>query len=328
MAAPVYSWSGGDVTGGGRTTTAGSKPAAPLGSLSLSTNSTLPVVRGDVNIPDTGGYGAPDWGLIGQYAQMSPSEVAQIGAVTGYAKQLGDEGQGLFQASLPAYTASLNYMNQILGGGKAAAAEAVGPLAGNIADVYAGQRKAIEQSGLRGGARDTALAAAMQGQTRDIGNLLPQLQASTVQTAGQLGLAGAQAGGQFQQSAAALNQQVAQLYQQQQQFAIGAEQANRFGIGQLDVANRGLDIQQALGNKSIDLQQEGLTQQNNQFQQSFGLAQQNFGLAQQQFDWTKQYQQQLLQLQNQQLQAQQSAAQGSKWGGILGAGLTGASLFL
>ena len=266
-----------------------------------------------------------DTGVLAQYGQMSPQETAALSLTTDIAKQLQGEGQGLYQVGMPAYTQALNYAQQILGGNQAAAQRAVGPTEQNISDIYAGQQKAIQASGLRGGARDTAIAQAMQGQARDTGNLLPQMQSQMFAAAGQMGLAGAQAGGQFQQSAAGLNAEVAQLYQQQGQFAIQAEQSNRFGIGQLNVANRGLDIQQALGNAAIDLQQQGLNNQQSQFAQTLANQQNQF---QQTFDWTKQYQQTLLSLQQQQIANQQQQAQGSKWGSLLGSAIQGGSFIL
>lgn len=323
-----YSWTG-DNPGGAPFSQNAPPNYNPLNLPGIGPVTAPSVTMGTISDPaqtvNAGGYGNIDQGVLSAYSAMSPQEMAALSLTTDIAKQLQGEGQGLYNVGMPAYTQALNYAQQILGGNQAAAQRAVGPTEQNIADIYAGQKKAIEASGLRGGARDTAIAQAMQGQARDTGNLLPQMQTQMFQTAGQLGLAGAQAGGQFQQSAAGLNAEVAQLYQQQGQFAIQAEQANRFGIGQLNVANRGLDIQQALGNAAIDLQQQGINNQASQYQQSFAEQQRQFN---QQFDWTKYYQQTLLQMQQQQLRQQQEAAQGNKWGQLLGSGLGVAAHFL
>lgn len=285
-------------------------------------------VKGGARAGGGGGGGAsavnysqflnPNWNLAMAYGTRTPQELEALGNVSALARLLSGQGKGLYDVGMPAYTTALNYWNAIVGGSPAAATAAIAPEAQQMSQVYGGARRGIEAGSLRGGARETALTQLGQQGAGAIANLIPAKREAAAGNLAAAGLGGAQLGAGIEGTAGQLYGAVNQAEAQNRQFAISAEQANRFGGASLLLQNKGLDIQKALGFASLDLQKQlgfaglslqrdALAQAGNQFAQSFGLQQQYFGLAQQ----------------AQRDQRQQ--AEGAKWGALLGAGLQGAA---
>ena len=274
---------------------------------------------GGGNVPSSGlnlgNYATPNQSIIDAYSKKSPEEIAALQNVSSLARLLQGQGQQIYQIGAPAYAQAMQYYQALLSGDKNLAVAAIAPDAMGITDLYAGARAGIESGNLRGGARDTALANLGQQGTSQIAQLIPQARQNAAAAAGSGGLAGASLGTGLEGNSAQLDQALATYEGQNRQFAIGAEQSNRFGAAQIALSNKSLDLQKALGFASLDLQkqlgfagidasklasQASLAQANSQFQQSFGL------------------QQSYLQLAQQQMVQQQQQASGAKWGGLLG----------
>lgn len=261
----------------------------------------------------------PNRDVLSLYSQRSPEEIAFFQAMTDIARlQLG-AGANMYAVGFPAYYQAVKYWGSLLGGDKAAATRAVAPQGEQMADVWAGQRRGIESGPLRGGAKDQALAESSRQQAGQIASLLPQAISEAAQMSGSLGLAGTTQGMSGMAASAGTYGGLLSNETQNRQFAIGAEQANRFGGASLLLQDksldlqsllgmRSLDIQEMLGLGSLDLQRAGLAQNQSQFDASQAFAQQYF-------DWNKLFQQQ-------QQQAQQRTQKGQMFGSIFSALIT------
>lgn len=99
--------------------------------------------------------------LAGRHAQKSamqrsPEEMAALQGATGSANALTQQGTTLSQTGLPALQKSLGYYQTLLGGNRAAMSLATAGPRASITDTYRGAARTLEQSGVRGGARDVA----------------------------------------------------------------------------------------------------------------------------------------------------------------------------
>lgn len=91
-------------------------------------------------------------------AQLSPAEqTAQTGA-QGAAGALGTQGSQMFGLGLPALQGSTNYFSTLLNGSPAALSAATAGPQRALTQQLAGGKLALQQSGIRGGARDLAMA--------------------------------------------------------------------------------------------------------------------------------------------------------------------------
>lgn len=274
------------------------------------------------NVPGSGlnlgSYANPNQAILDKYAKKTPEEIAALNQVSSLARLLQGQGQQIYQIGAPAYAQAMQYYQALLSGDKNLAMSAIAPDAMALTTLYGGARSGVEASNLRGGARDTALANVGQQGTSDIAKLIPQARAGAAGAAASGGLAGANLGVGSEGAAAQLDQAVATYEGQNRQFAIGAEQANRFGAAQIALSNKSLDLQKALGFASLDLQKQlgfasiaaqnsARDQQSSQFAQSLALQQQSLATQISQF--------------NQQMQQQKSQASGAKWGGLVGSAL-------
>jgi hypothetical protein len=267
----------------------------------------------DISV-NTSQFMNPNQSLIQQYGNLGPQYQSALQGISGLARLLQGGGAGLYNVGSESYGNALDYYNQILSGSKAAGMRAIAPQVSQIEDVGAGARASLEASGLRGGARDAASAALTQQTAGQIGNLIPQAQQVAAQQAGTLGLGGAQAGLAGVQGAASANQAVAGLEAQRQQTAIAQEQANRQLGASTYLQGQGLQLQDLLGMRSLDVNERlGLGQlgveQGNQALQ-YWMGPQQIGLGQQSLD-----------IQKAQIEQQRQAQQGAKWGNILGSTL-------
>lgn len=252
-----------------------------------------------------GGYGSVNMGMLGNPQAVSrflatPQYQQSLSNVTGLARLLQGGGAGLYNVGSDTYKAGLDYYKQILGGNQAAMARAIAPQASAITDTGAGAQRALEASGLRGGARDVARAQLIQQTAGQLGNLGPQAIQNAAQAGSQLGLAGAQAGGQMEQAAGGLGTQVA-----------GLEQARQQAAAQTALGAKGLELQQLLGMRGLDVNERlGLGQ----------LATENYLGRNQLINQAAAIPYGALQvgLQGQQMANQQGYASGNAWGGLFG----------
>jgi hypothetical protein len=286
------------------------EPTLPSWEQSAAMQYTRPPGYQDINV-NTERFMNPNQSLIQQYGNLGPQYQSALQGISGLARMLQGGGAGLYNVGSQAYGNALDYYNQILSGSKAAGMRAIAPQVSQIEDVGAGAQASLEASGLRGGALDAARASLTQQKAGQIGNLIPQAQQVAAQQAGTLGLGGAQAGLAGVQGAASANQAVAGLEAQRQQTAIAQEQANRQLGASTYLQGQGLQLQDLLGMRSLDVNERlGLGQlgveQGNQAL-NYWTAPQQINLGQQQ-----------LALQQQIAQWQRDQQQGSMWGGLLG----------
>jgi hypothetical protein len=170
---------------------------------------------------------------------------------------LGQAGQ-LNALSLPQLQAVSKRNMALLGGDKAAATGAIAPQAEQIAEVQRGSQRALEaRPGLRGAAKEQALAESSRLAAGQIGSLIPQAQQQAQGLAAQLGMGGQQLAQGALGQAGGLFQNLQQAEAQNRQFGIGAEQANRQLGGQLELGRSGQDLQELLGRAGLDLQARG-----------------------------------------------------------------------
>lgn len=266
--------------------------------------------------------GVPNEAILARYSQKTPDEIRHASNVDRLAQMIGEEGTSLYNISNPTYGRALSYYGDILSGSKAAAAQAMAPEADQIAEMTDAQQKAIRLSGVRGGARDTALAEAGQAGASALAGLVPKARAEAAQAGSALAMQGMALGTEQQGKAASMYDTLRGAETQGRQFAVEAELKNRIesqgidlqwaqtalqeklGMRGLDLQemsirinerlqNRGLDIQQMLGMRSLDLQRE------------LGLA--GINLSQQQIDMMKK-----------QMAQEASNAKGKMWGDLGG----------
>lgn len=242
----------------------------------------------------------PNQDQIAAYQQRTPQEQAALSAMLGTGSQSLQQGQQLSQMSLPQLASLSKYNQAILGNNKAAVTSAIAPQAQQMAEVQQGARRGLEASGLRGGAKQQALAESARLNAGQIANLIPQAQQQARGETMQLGLGGQQLAQSAMGQAGQLFGGAQQAEQSNRQFGIGAEQANRqlggaltmqqlmaalqgrgqdisFGqnLAGLYQGQRGQDIQALLGGLGAGTAASALSAQNSQN----ALAQTNAGNA-------------------------------------------------
>ena len=233
-------------------------------------------------------YLSTNWGEVSRMQARTPQEAQALQALLGTGAASAQQAQQLQQFSVPQLEAVQKRNLALLGGNKAAATEAIAPQAAQIAEIQQGARRGLEaQSGLRGGARQQALAEQQRLAAGQIAGLIPQAQQQAQQQAGQLGMQGQQLAQGALGQAGSLFGAGQQAEAQNRQFGIGAEQANRqmalqallgqsaqslqargqdIGSGQniLEalLQQRGQNLQAILGRMGVDTSRLGQTDQN------------------------------------------------------------------
>ena len=143
-------------------------------------------------------------------AQRSPEEMQALAGAQGAATGLGTLGQQGFQQGTAAFGQGLgnlgqagNYWQTLLGGNRAAMAQATAGPRGAITDQYRGAERGLERSGVRGGVRDLAMAELSRDRAGKIAGLTTGVQPGAAQQLagiggdiGQLGLGMAGLGAQ------------------------------------------------------------------------------------------------------------------------------------
>ncbi len=127
----------------------------------------------------------------------SSQEKGLINTQTQNAAQAGQQGKDLYNFGMPMLQRSASYYGTLLGGNRAQQAQLLQPEISNITDLYRGAEKNLEQSGVRGGVKDTAVAEMSRERSGRIAGLVPGLRpmaASALSGIGQFGASGGQAG--------------------------------------------------------------------------------------------------------------------------------------
>jgi hypothetical protein len=277
-------------------------------------------------------YATPNQSVLKAYSQLSPEEIQNRQNVSDIARLLGAQGSDLYNVASPLYRQAANYYGGILSGNKAAIAQTIAPEAEALAEMNAAEQKSIENSSLRGGARDMALAESGRSGAGRISALVPQARKDAAAAASGIGLQGMGLGTQQEGAAASTYGTLAGMGQQDRQFAINAEMQNRFAAAGLDIQSKQLQLNAMLGMRGLDLQQMGmelnsrLQSRGLDLQEMLGMnslnLQRELGLAgiklsTQQVDLLKQ-----------QMQNEASAARGSSWASAGNLLITGLGMIL
>lgn len=239
----------------------GKVPTAPSAVAGPANYGSAPAVRppAPMGANAAGGADSTYSKLLGESAagtrQRSPEELKHLENVSELARTLGGQGQNLYNIGSPAYAKAMDYYNRILSGDKGAVTQAIAPEAEMLAEFGNAQQKSIEQGGLRGGARDTALAETGRSSAGQISNLIPQARKDAAAAAAGHGLAGAQAGAGIEQGAANTYSGLLGSAQESRQFGADLQAKIAFGMRSGDLEAAKLDLERYLGEKGLGLQE-------------------------------------------------------------------------
>lgn len=116
-------------------------------------------------------------------ATRSPEEIAALQGASGSAGSLQSQGSNLFgtgtgliQAGQQTMAPATSYFSRLLSGNRALASQAISGPRAAITDVYRGASRSLEQSGVRGAARDVATTDLARQQAGQIGSLITGVQ--------------------------------------------------------------------------------------------------------------------------------------------------------
>lgn len=126
--------------------------------------------------------------------QRSPEEQTALSGAQGAAGDLGGYGRQLFGMATPALGQATNYWQTLLGGNRAAMAQATAGPRAALTDQYRGAERGLERSGLRGGVRDLASAELSRDRASKIAGLTTGVQPGAAEQLGNLGQVSAQLG--------------------------------------------------------------------------------------------------------------------------------------
>lgn len=129
--------------------------------------------------------------------QMQTEMIDNANKQTQLGRSLADKGDTVFGMGGPAYSAGLNYYKTLLGGNYSELMQAIAPDARSVNDLYSGAVKNVEQTGARGGTKDTALAGLNQSRTSQLAQLIPNARASAASALTGNGLGGINAAAGF-----------------------------------------------------------------------------------------------------------------------------------
>lgn len=131
-----------------------------------------------------GGLGAASVGSSLLRGRPSSSERAALEAATAATQQARQQGAQLFQLGFPPLQRTGTFFSRLLSGDRGVLA----PEAAEITERAAGEARTLEQLGVRGGARDVALADVARRQSTALANLLPQARLGAAGSLANLGL--------------------------------------------------------------------------------------------------------------------------------------------
>lgn len=129
----------------------------------------------------TSAYSAYKTGKAASAAQKASE--AQMGQAAGLGNQQAalagreeNRANQLFQTGMPQAMSAGNYWQTLLGGNRAAMAQATAGPRGALTDQYRGAERGLERSGIRGGARDLATAQLSRDRAGQIAGLTTGVQ--------------------------------------------------------------------------------------------------------------------------------------------------------
>jgi hypothetical protein len=126
--------------------------------------------------------------------QRSPEEQVALTGAQGAAGTLGKTGSELVNESKPYLSNAGQYYQTLLRGDRGAMQAAVAPYAAQVTDVYRGANRALEQSGVRGAARDVQRGELNRQRASQIAGLTTGMQPQAAGALGALGTTQLQAG--------------------------------------------------------------------------------------------------------------------------------------
>lgn len=145
--------------------------------------------------------------LLGKKAQSSamkrsPEEAAALSGAQGGAKDLLSGGKSLIASGQQTTQQGLNtlqqpagYWSRLLGGNRAAMAQATAAPRAAITDIYSGAQRGLERSNVRGAARDVASAELNREQAGKIAGLTTGIQPAAAGALSDIGTNMAEVGG-------------------------------------------------------------------------------------------------------------------------------------
>jgi hypothetical protein len=126
--------------------------------------------------------------------QRSPEEAMALGGAQGASAGLMSGGQALTNLGVPAARKSIGYWQTLLGGSRAAMAQATAGPRGAITDVYRGAERGLERSGVQGASRDRAEAELNRDRAGQISGLTTGVQPMAAGALGDLGMSATSTG--------------------------------------------------------------------------------------------------------------------------------------
>jgi hypothetical protein len=134
-------------------------------------------------------------------AKRSPEEMAALTGAQGQAGTMGQAGQNMLGQAQPWLTQTGNYYNTLLRGNRAAMSQAVAGPTAQLNDVYKGEERNLQRSGVQGAARDVAAADIGRRRSSQIAGLTTGVQPWAATQLGSLGTNTGQLGGQLSSNA-------------------------------------------------------------------------------------------------------------------------------
>jgi hypothetical protein len=124
--------------------------------------------------------------------QRTPEEQAALTGATKSASAATDAATTAIGESRPYLRQAGQYYSGLLGGNRAAMAQAVAPARAALGDTYRGATRALEQSGVRGAARTVRQGELNRQRASQVAGLTTGVQPAAAAQLGQLGTAGMQ----------------------------------------------------------------------------------------------------------------------------------------
>jgi len=125
--------------------------------------------------------------------RRSPEELAAIAAGTKVAGSAASAADAAVGESKPYLRDAGNYYQTLLRGNRAAMSQAVAPARAALTDTYRGATRALEQSGVRGAARDVQAGELNRQRASQMAGLVTGVQPKAAEALGNLGVEGTRA---------------------------------------------------------------------------------------------------------------------------------------
>lgn len=165
--------------------------------------------------------------------KRSPEEAAALAGAQNIGTGLTTSGTDLTNTGLPAAQKSLSYYATLLGGNRAAMAQATAAPRGALTDVYRGATRNLEHSGIQGASRDLATSELNRDRTAKIAGLTTGVQPAAAGALADLGTNLVSQGGQRLGAAGSLYSMLLGQGAQNRQYARGEGEKMGTSIGSL-----------------------------------------------------------------------------------------------